>query len=203
MAIGWSIGIVAVAVAIAFSGENIQNLTPEINMPESPQPINQATQPTIEKESSGAQVTDPFADIASKVKQQSSVDKTEQDRIAMEAQQSMENEEEFMQQIKEGNPKTVNISIPEGTALPGCEETNSCYNPVDVNIFQGSTVIWANIDTAAHTVTSGTAQDGPAGKFDSSLIPAGNTWEHTFDKKGNYPYFCQVHPWMTGTVTVT
>ena len=114
----------------------------------------------------------------------------------------MKNEEEFMKQVKEGTPKIVNITIPEGTAVSGCEENNVCYEPADVNVFPGSIVIWTNFDTAAHTVTSGTAQSGPDGKFDS-LIPAGNTWEKTFDKAGDYSYFCQVHPWMTGEVTVT
>jgi plastocyanin len=31
---------------------------------------------------------------------------------------------------------------------------------------------------------------------------SGNTFEFTFDDAGEYPYFCMVHPWMTGTVTV-
>jgi len=203
IAIGWTVGIVAVAVAIAFGGQNVQNLTPEVSVPEPPKPIDQATEPMMEREEAGAQMADPFADIADKVKKQTTTDATAQDEVAMEAKQSMKNEEEFMEQIKEGTPQTVNVTIPEGTAVPGCEENNACYEPADVNVFPGSTVIWTNVDTAAHTVTSGTAQSGPDGKFDSSLIPAGNTWEKTFDKPGNYQYFCQVHPWMTGEVTVT
>jgi len=203
IAIGWTVGIVAVAVAIAFGGENVQNLTPEVSIPEPPEPIEQATDPTMEREEPGAQMADPFADIAEKVKQKTTTDTTAQDEVVREAKQSMQNEEEFMEQVTEGVPKTVNITIPEGTALPGCEENNACYMPADVNVFPGSTVIWTNVDTAAHTVTSGSAQSGPDGKFDSSLIPAGNTWEERFDKVGNYPYFCQVHPWMTGEVTVT
>ena len=80
--------------------------------------------------------------------------------------------------------------------------SNNCYIPSSVSISTGDTVIWSNDDTAAHTVTSGTPQGGPDGTFDSSLFMAGTTFEVTFDNKGNYDYFCMVHPWMTGDVKV-
>ena len=67
-------------------------------------------------------------------------------------------------------------------------------------IGQGDTVTWWNDDTAAHTVTSGTPEDGPDGFFDSSLFMAGEGFEVTFDEPGNYEYFCMVHPWMVGAV---
>ena len=97
---------------------------------------------------------------------------------------------------------TATVSIPVGTSVPGCEETNECYIPEDVSIDVGGEVTWSNDDTAAHTVTSGTPSDGPDGKFDSSLFMAGNTFSFTFDEAGTYDYFCMVHPWMTGIVNV-
>ncbi len=96
----------------------------------------------------------------------------------------------------------VSVSAPAGTSVPGCEETNECFIPGDVSVDVGETVIWSNDDTAAHTVTSGSAADGPDGVFDSSLFMAATTFEHTFDEAGDYPYFCMVHPWMIGSVTV-
>ena len=99
-------------------------------------------------------------------------------------------------------PFTGTISVPAGTSVPGCEETNQCYIPAEVTISVGETVTWSNDDTAAHTVTSGLATEGPDGNFDSSLFMAGTTYEHTFDAPGEYDYFCMVHPWMTGKVTV-
>ena len=99
-------------------------------------------------------------------------------------------------------PMSVDVAIPTGTAVPGCEETNECYLPQDVSINAGDTVIWRNTDTAAHTVTSGSATDGPDGTFDSSLFMAGATFEVTFDDSGSYDYFCMVHPWMRGNVQV-
>ena len=104
---------------------------------------------------------------------------------------------------KMSGPKTVNVSIPSGTAVPGCEETNECYIPASVSIKKGDTVSWSNDDTAAHTVTAGSAADGPSGAFDSSLLIAGGVYEHTFDSAGSYDYYCMVHPWMVGDVKVS
>jgi len=115
--------------------------------------------------------------------------------------------EEVMKQEEESpvmtGPVTVEVSLPSGTSVPGCEETNECYIPETVSINAGDTVSWSNDDTAAHTVTSGSAADGPSGVFDSSLLIAGGTFEHTFDSSGTEDYYCMVHPWMTGSVQVS
>ena len=90
-----------------------------------------------------------------------------------------------------------------GSSTPGCEDTNSCFDPNPVTIAMGGTVTWENVDNAAHTVTSGSPADGPDGVFDSSLIMAGGaSFSHTFDAVGTYDYFCMVHPWMAGSVIV-
>ena len=99
-------------------------------------------------------------------------------------------------------PQTVTVTLPAGTSVPGCEETNECFIPESITINAGDTVSWDNTDTAAHTVTSGTAADGPDGTFDSSLLMGGATFEVTFDESGSYDYFCMVHPWMVGDVQV-
>jgi predicted secreted protein with PEFG-CTERM motif len=98
--------------------------------------------------------------------------------------------------------ETVSVSIPQGTSVPGCEATNECFIPHEVTVNVGDEVIWSNDDTAAHTVTAGSAADGPSGAFDSSLFMAATTFSHTFDEEGEFPYFCMVHPWMEGIVTV-
>ena len=43
---------------------------------------------------------------------------------------------------------------------------------------------------------------GPGGKFDSGLMKAGQTFSHKFSESGEYQYFCMIHPWATGSVTV-
>lgn len=94
------------------------------------------------------------------------------------------------------------VSIPTGTAVPGCEEEDFCYDPPHLIIFTDTEVTWKNDDTAAHTVSSGSPSEGPDGIFDSSLILGGATYSFKFEEKGDYPYFCMVHPWMVGTVSV-
>lgn len=99
-------------------------------------------------------------------------------------------------------PQTVNVSIPKGTSTPGCEEKNECFDPFITIVNAGDTILWTNHDTAAHTITSGNPNDGPDGLFDSSLVMSENTFEFTFTESGEHDYFCMVHPWMTGKVSV-
>ncbi len=94
------------------------------------------------------------------------------------------------------------VSIPEGSGAPGCEETDECYIPSTLNISAGTTVVWENNDAAAHLATSGTPDGGPDGIFDSGMIMGGATYEYEFSETGEFVYYCLVHPWMVGTVTV-
>ena len=95
------------------------------------------------------------------------------------------------------------VSIPKGTSIPGCEETNLCYDPSSLTIFVGGEIIWKNNDDSSHTVTSGNIIEGPDGIFDSGLIKSGQTFSFRFEKSGNYSYFCMIHPWATGSVNVS
>ena len=99
-------------------------------------------------------------------------------------------------------PETHIVETAMGSGAPGCETSNACYLPEDITINAGDTVKWDNVDTAAHTVTGGSPADGPSGAFDSSLLMAGMPYSFTFDDAGYYDYFCMVHPWMVGSVTV-
>jgi len=97
---------------------------------------------------------------------------------------------------------SATVTNAPGSSTPGCEETDNCFVPSTVVITAGGTVTWENTDTAAHTASSGTAAGGPDGVFDSSLVMAGGSYSVTLDDAGTYPYFCMVHPWMSGTVIV-
>ncbi len=112
-------------------------------------------------------------------------------------------EPEVMEEVMAPEPVAYDgpISLPEGSGVPGCEQTNECYIPYHVTVSAGEEITWSNDDTAAHTVTSG-APGAPDGLFDSSLFMAGGTFSVTLDEAGEYPYFCMVHPWMTGIITV-
>jgi plastocyanin len=99
----------------------------------------------------------------------------------------------------QSEPVTATVSIPAGAMIQS--EGQIYYDPQDLAVSVGTTVIWSNDDTAAHTVTSG-ADIIADGVFDSGILPAGKTFEHQFDTAGTTEYFCQVHPWMVGTVIV-
>ena len=94
------------------------------------------------------------------------------------------------------------ISLPQGSGAPGCDETNSCFIPYHVTVSAGEEITWSNDDSAAHTVTSGTPSGGSDGNFDSGLFMAEGTFSVTLDESGEYPYYCMVHPWMIGNITV-
>jgi plastocyanin len=70
------------------------------------------------------------------------------------------------------------------------------FDPAAVEIPVGATVTWTNTGAAPHTAT---ASDGT---FDSGQLAPGATFSHTFTAAGTFPYVCQIHPQMTGTVTV-
>lgn len=98
---------------------------------------------------------------------------------------------------------TAEVTNAPGSSVPGCEETNECFIPADVTVDVGGEVTWTNDDTAAHTITAGTVEDGPTGPFDSGLVITGSAFTFEFEEAGTYPYYCIVHPWMAGTVTVS
>ena len=90
----------------------------------------------------------------------------------------------------------------QGSSTPGCEETNECFLPATVTIGVGGMVEFVNNDSAAHTSTAGTPADGPSGAWDSSLVMVNMSFTTPALEAGEYPYFCMVHPWMTGLVIV-
>jgi plastocyanin len=70
------------------------------------------------------------------------------------------------------------------------------YQPDPVTVQVGGKLIWQNEDAAPHTAT---ADDG---SFDTGTIEQGKLKSETFKTAGTYPYFCEIHPTMHGTVEV-
>ena len=101
--------------------------------------------------------------------------------------------------IVEKGVEPVKIIIPEGSAIP--EDGKIFYEPETVDVTTGTTIVWDNVDSTIHTVTSG---DPPEvdGIFDSETMSAGDIFEFTFTDTGTFDYFCTFHPWMVGTVNV-
>jgi plastocyanin len=101
------------------------------------------------------------------------------------------------------SPLVTSVSIANGASLPTNEEF---YAPDVARITVGSMITWKNDDTTSHTVTSGTVRNNtptPDGMFDSGILNAGDSFPFLFDKAGEYPYYCTIHPWMTAKVTAS
>jgi plastocyanin len=77
------------------------------------------------------------------------------------------------------------------------------FEPPTVTVSPGASVIWDNQDNALHTATSGESPT-PDGKFDSGLIGANQASKPVTmpSEPGEYKYFCTLHPFLVGTVTV-
>ncbi|MGI0018850.1 MAG: cupredoxin domain-containing protein [Nitrososphaera sp.] len=97
-----------------------------------------------------------------------------------------------------GDPGQSSQQVPpriEGVKVSIADNDRSnSYSPNPVEIKAGETITWINDDSAVHTVTSSD------GAFDSGVLRRGETFSFTFDKEGEYPYFCALHPNMAGTV---
>ena len=70
------------------------------------------------------------------------------------------------------------------------------YEPDPVQVETGGKVTWQNRDSAPHTAT---ADDG---SFDTGTLEEGKIGSESFKQAGTYPYFCEIHPDMRGTVEV-
>jgi plastocyanin len=101
------------------------------------------------------------------------------------------------------NTQHATVENAQGSSTPGCEVTNECFIPSSISLKSAPAMVtFVNNDSAAHTSTAGTPADGPSGAWDSSLIMNGSSYSFTLSNDGVYPYFCMVHPWMTGTIVV-
>jgi plastocyanin len=73
---------------------------------------------------------------------------------------------------------------------------NFSFGPQTVTVPVGATVTWTNKDDIPHTVVS------TDGLFNSKVRDTDEKFSYTFAKSGTYPYYCTIHPKMTGKVVV-
>jgi plastocyanin len=73
---------------------------------------------------------------------------------------------------------------------------NFSFGPGTLTAPVGTTVTWTNRDDIPHTVVS------TDGLFKSKVLDTDEKFSYTFSKAGTYPYFCSIHPKMTGKVAV-
>ncbi len=96
-----------------------------------------------------------------------------------------------------GSPAPASAPAPAGPTVD-VKVVDKAFQPTEVTIAAGTTVVWTNAGQLAHTVT---ATDGSF-KTDGNLN-SGQVFEHTFDAPGTFTYLCAIHAEMQGTVVVT
>src|SRR5215470_9217370 len=94
-----------------------------------------------------------------------------------------------------GSPRVNASDQPSG---PNAEVKidNFSFTPETIKVSVGTTVTWTNRDDIPHTIVS------TEGVFKSKVRDTDEQFSFTFTKAGAYPYFCSVHPKMTGKVVV-
>src|SRR3989442_14262083 len=96
----------------------------------------------------------------------------------------------------------VYISIPYGASTEG-NKIN--FDPRSVTVNQGTQITWINNDNTLHSVVSGKIK--PNGtisqddRFASAFITPADTYVIS-PAPGNYTYFCKIHPWLAGQISV-
>ena len=88
------------------------------------------------------------------------------------------------------------VASPAQAATIEVNIDNFTFNPQQITVKAGDTVTWTNHDDIPHTVTSKTMA------FRSKAMDTDDKFSFTFAKPGTYPYFCSLHPHMTGTIVV-
>jgi plastocyanin len=73
---------------------------------------------------------------------------------------------------------------------------NFVFGPQTITVPVGTTVTWTNSDDIPRTAVS------TDGVFKSKVMDTDEKFSYTFTKAGTYPYYCSVHPKMTGQVVV-
>jgi plastocyanin len=90
-------------------------------------------------------------------------------------------------------------AIASATAAPAAEHTIAMdgvkFEPAELTVERGATVVWVNKDPFPHTATA-------RGAFDSKEIAPGKSWKWIARKSGTYDYVCTLHPGMKGKLMV-
>ena len=89
-----------------------------------------------------------------------------------------------------GSPESSNALAPE------VKIDNFAFTPQVVTVKAGTQVTWINRDDIPHTV------DSTQGKFKSAAMDTDDKFQFRFTEPGEYPFYCRMHPKMTGKIVV-
>lgn len=124
-------------------------------------------------------------------------------------------EDEFLNAIKfliendlidlEDTEKIISENISSNVLIPNGNfdiSNTAFYIPLNLEVVSGTTVVWINDDSVPHTIQSQDSQGNIIGLFNSAPLMTGESFEYTFEEKGVYNYYCSLHPWRIGIITV-
>jgi plastocyanin len=94
----------------------------------------------------------------------------------------------------------ANIVIPNGNSEVG---NVGFYIPLNLQVSSGTTVVWINDDNIPHTIQSQDEKGNVLSLFNSKALKTGERFAYKFNESGVYHYFCTIHPWRVGIVTVS
>lgn len=106
------------------------------------------------------------------------------------------------------NPSAADEKTGNGRPPPGVHKFTVLmkdfrFEPKDLTVAKGDTVVWLNQGNVQHTTTSGqgcTADNN----WNSGLLSPGQGFAYVFTSSGQFAYYCIPHclSGMTGSVTV-
>ncbi len=91
---------------------------------------------------------------------------------------------------------SVTANAEPSAAAAAVKIDNFVFGPETLTVPVGTTVTWTNSDDIPHTSVS------TEGVFKSKVLDTDEKFSYTFTKAGTYPYYCTIHPKMTGKVVV-
>lgn len=95
---------------------------------------------------------------------------------------------------------TASVTIPNGNSA---QSSMGFFVPLNSEILRGTTVTWQNQDNIGHTIQSINDKGIIIPMFNSPVLKTGETFSYKFDSPGVYHYYCSIHPWRIGVVTVS
>jgi amicyanin len=93
-------------------------------------------------------------------------------------------------------PSSVRANDQPSAATAEVKIDNFSFEPQTLTVTVGTKVTWTNRNDIPHTSVS------TEGVWKSKVMDTDETFSYTFTKAGTYPYFCTIHPKMTGKVVV-
>ncbi|HEX5457908.1 MAG TPA: copper-binding protein [Candidatus Nitrosotalea sp.] len=105
--------------------------------------------------------------------------------------------------VKVKNPdQTTTVTIVKGS-IDQTQTQNFLPKKQSIQLGIANRVTWQNNDDTIHFVTPVKPfKDTYSGDFGSAAIPAGKSYTFLFTQEASIPYYCKVHPWMTGEIDI-